>query len=251
MFRINFLVLLFMHVLGDYYFQNDRLAKKKTMSIVSVARHCIIYAAACMILTIAIYSKSIIIGVVALIISHVIIDFVKYFLVKYLTRKGKYTAADERTIYIVDQGFHLISIAIIAYVFSVNNNVITVVPYIQSVFEVLNLSVEKAFMWCLVLLLIWKPANITIKKLLSLHRPIDESLGEDAKKAGGIIGLLERLVILILLSINQFSAIGLVLTAKSIARYDEISKKKAFAEYYLLGTLLSTFIVISIYLVIL
>ena len=39
---------------------------------------------------------------------------------------------------------------------------------------------------------------------------------------------------------QQYSAVGLVLTAKSIARYDRISKDQSFAEYYLLGTLLST-----------
>jgi hypothetical protein len=33
---------------------------------------------------------------------------------------------------------------------------------------------------------------------------------------------------------------GVVLTAKSIARYDRISKDQGFAEYYLLGTLMST-----------
>lgn len=35
---------------------------------------------------------------------------------------------------------------------------------------------------------------------------------------------------------RYISAIGLVLTAKSIARYGRISKEKNFAEYYLLGT---------------
>ena len=45
---------------------------------------------------------------------------------------------------------------------------------------------------------------------------------------------------------NQYSAIGLVLTAKSIARYDKIAKEPDFAEYYLLGTLLSTVAVILI-----
>ena len=45
---------------------------------------------------------------------------------------------------------------------------------------------------------------------------------------------------LIFISIGQYSAIGLVLTAKSIARYDKIAKDPEFAEYYLLGTLLST-----------
>jgi hypothetical protein len=62
--------------------------------------------------------------------------------------------------------------------------------------------------------------------------------------------LLERLIIVIFLSINQYSAIGLVLTAKSIARYDRISKDQAFAEYYLLGTLLSSIMVIVTYLLV-
>lgn len=35
------------------------------------------------------------------------------------------------------------------------------------------------------------------------------------------------------------------MTAKSIARYDRISKDQEFAEYYLLGTLLSTICAIA------
>ena len=70
-----------------------------------------------------------------------------------------------------------------------------------------------------------------------------ENKEEDTKKdnnAGRFIGTIERIIMLIFLSIGQYSAIGLVLTAKSIARYDRISKEKDFAEYYLLGTLIST-----------
>ena len=51
---------------------------------------------------------------------------------------------------------------------------------------------------------------------------------------------------LIFLFIKQYSAVGLVLTAKSIARYDKISKDKDFAEYYLLGTLISTLVSIIV-----
>ena len=57
---------------------------------------------------------------------------------------------------------------------------------------------------------------------------------------GDFIGTLERIIMVVLMSINQHSAVGLVLTAKSIARYDKISKDQEFAEHYLLGTLLST-----------
>ena len=49
---------------------------------------------------------------------------------------------------------------------------------------------------------------------------------------------------LLILSKDQYSALGFVLTAKSIARYDKIAKDERFAEYYLLGTLVSTLSVI-------
>ena len=63
--------------------------------------------------------------------------------------------------------------------------------------------------------------------------------------AGRFVGTLERMILLMLISLKQYSAIGLVLTAKSIARYDKIAKEPEFAEYYLLGTLLSTTVAIG------
>lgn len=50
--------------------------------------------------------------------------------------------------------------------------------------------------------------------------------------------------------LGQYSAIGFVLTAKSIARYNKIVEEAEFAECYLLGTLLSTMLVIATYLLI-
>lgn len=76
-------------------------------------------------------------------------------------------------------------------------------------------------------------------QLLHIIRPKSVAVSKN-NNAGRFIGTLERIIILIFLSIGQYSAIGLVLTAKSIARYERISKEKKFAEYYLLGTLLST-----------
>lgn len=69
---------------------------------------------------------------------------------------------------------------------------------------------------------------------------------KEVNNTGRFIGTLERIIMLIFLSIGQYSAIGLVLTAKSIARYDRISKEKNFAEYYLLGTLISTVVAIVV-----
>ena len=62
--------------------------------------------------------------------------------------------------------------------------------------------------------------------------------------------MLERIFILLMLTINEYSSIGLVITAKSVVRYKKISEDPIFSEYYLLGTLLSTIIVIIAFLMI-
>ncbi|MDY6981666.1 MAG: hypothetical protein SV422_01120 [Pseudomonadota bacterium] len=57
--------------------------------------------------------------------------------------------------------------------------------------------------------------------------------------AGRVIGFLERwLVYIVILASNDLQAIGLILAAKSLARMKQMDDK-AFAEYVLIGTLLS------------
>jgi len=60
---------------------------------------------------------------------------------------------------------------------------------------------------------------------------------------GRIIGIVERILIYYLVLNGQFAAIGLVLAAKSFARYKEMDKRE-FAEYVLIGTLISTVLAI-------
>jgi hypothetical protein len=98
----------------------------------------------------------------------------------------------------------------------------------------------------ILLILCAKPANIAIKACIGHYRPSAEDGAEDdrTRKAGATIGTLERLMILVLLSLGQYAAIGLVLTAKSIVRYEKISKVPQFSEYYLMGTLASMLITI-------
>ncbi len=64
---------------------------------------------------------------------------------------------------------------------------------------------------------------------------------------GTMSGSMERLLMALMIGLQQFSAIGLVLIAKSIARYDKISKRPAFAEYFLIGTLYSTIATVVLY----
>jgi hypothetical protein len=102
------------------------------------------------------------------------------------------------------------------------------------------------------LLLVTNEANLLIRYVfrvthLSPRTEVTGKRGKGGKKtridvralnAGRIIGILERLLIYILVLNAQFAAIGFILAAKSFTRYKEL-EKRAFAEYVLVGTLLS------------
>jgi|GEM_PF-103043 len=57
-------------------------------------------------------------------------------------------------------------------------------------------------------------------------------------RLGKAVGILERLVLLTLVAVEALPALGFVLAAKSLARYQELNNRE-FAEYYLVGTLAS------------
>lgn len=88
------------------------------------------------------------------------------------------------------------------------------------------------------------PTASLIRAALWRYRPEEQN---SVPNAGKFVGILERWIILYMLIVQEFSAIGFVLVAKSVARYERISKETRFAEYYLLGTLLSTLLVLVIY----
>ena len=58
---------------------------------------------------------------------------------------------------------------------------------------------------------------------------------------GHLIGALERLLTLTLVLLGEWSALGFILAAKSIARFKELEDRE-FSEYYLLGTLTSVIV---------
>ncbi len=64
------------------------------------------------------------------------------------------------------------------------------------------------------------------------------SIDRSEYRAGWIIGILERLVVYIAVLSGQVAAIGFVLVAKGFTRFKELEKRR-FAEYVLIGTLLS------------
>jgi hypothetical protein len=64
------------------------------------------------------------------------------------------------------------------------------------------------------------------------------SRGPSPARIGATIGVLERLLIVTLVLTGAEAAIGLVVAAKTLARFKQLDDRQ-FAEYYLLGTLAS------------
>ena len=77
----------------------------------------------------------------------------------------------------------------------------------------------------------------------------DLELGKTAhgcRNAGAIIGGMERFLIAICLLTGNFVSIGIVIAAKSVARFKYISKQE-YAEYFLIGTFYSLLFTMAVY----
>ena len=82
------------------------------------------------------------------------------------------------------------------------------------------------------------PAGILIGQFTSKWR---EKIAdaESLADAGKWIGIVERTIILIFVLYNQFSAIGLLVAAKGIIRFNEKDRQEIKTEYLVIGTLMS------------
>lgn len=89
-------------------------------------------------------------------------------------------------------------------------------------------------------------ANILLRYLLQvLQLAPREELDEQEYNTGRVIGMLERIFVYIFVLTGQYAAIGFILAAKGVARFREF-ENRTFAEYVLIGTLLSTLLALFV-----
>lgn len=247
MIKHYFCVLFLVHILCDFYLQSQKMSENKQQNFLWVIIHSAVYAVVGVILL-----KAVIPGLPGkylfyFAISHALIDGIKYAVCNCGSMKTISFFKKSINVFIADQLLHIMVIFTITYFIRDIKPEILYSAEIKNIFDVFNVSETVILRWGIKLTLIHKPANIFISNMLSEYRPDSKNCREPSdKNAGRFIGTLERIIMVILISINQYSAAGLVLTAKSIARYDKISKEQEFAEYYLLGTLLSTICAIGV-----
>lgn len=242
-----FIILLCIHVLGDFYFQTEKVAERKKEEFKWVLLHSMIYAViSVLIISIAMPGLPYIYTLI-FIISHGIIDILKFLICNCKFINDRTKICSKENIFIIDQTLHIVIIVSIAYA-TCNYSIDRL--FSNQIMESFNLiGISEKLVLCLLIkiLLIHKPANILISSILEKYKPMEEKRDATKEKnAGRFIGTLERIIMTIFITINQYSVVGLVLTAKSITRYNKISEEPEFAEYYLLGTLLSTICAICV-----
>ena len=85
---------------------------------------------------------------------------------------------------------------------------------------------------------LWGWATMITVSVVDLVRPGQVREEPNRVGAGEVIGVLERYVTFVLVVSGAFTAVGFVIAAKAAARFP-LFKEKAFAEYFLIGTLTS------------
>lgn len=233
------LILAVGHVLGDFYLQNEKISIYKDVKYKGILLHSVEYYIACVLCILPVFSIDMFFAASFSAFAHFIIDSVKYVLL--LKKKIKKSCM----VFVLDQCAHMVSILGLVYIMVIRNFVIGRTVITEAIPIVFGYDAETISSWILVILLLHVPANIFIQNFLGEYKPNENEIIIRADyKAGRKIGTIERLIMLIFLSKDQFAALGFILTAKSVARYDRIAKDEKFAEYYLLGTLVSTLWVI-------
>jgi hypothetical protein len=133
----------------------------------------------------------------------------------------------QNKIFFIDQALHIAVLIIAVIVFKSYLNPMVNVPVSNH-----HLLILAGYLVCL------KPSNIFIREVFnSYHISMDVDSQDDLLRAGRLIGNIERILTLTLLLMSQFGAVGFLIAAKSILRYE--GKKTSKTEYVLIGSLLS------------
>ena len=244
--------ILLAHVLGDYYFQTERLSvlvrseadlsvdfpfnlRRRPYLLVHALFY---YLAALIVLNMSAYYGFLpvldaYVLAVLMAVFHLFIDlFMKGpWFDSFLNRLSSIFFFDldvnrfNFVRFILDQFLHFLSFVLFLSLFDVSGYVLG----------------SSLFLALIALLLVMKPANIVIRLLLAKYMP-DKNELDGYEGAGALIGNLERILYLIAMGTHLYIGFAVILSIKGFARYKQIGDDPKFAEYFTLGTFLSLLI---------
>lgn len=145
------------------------------------------------------------------------------FISHYLIDSVKSKVKDNIFTFICDQTIHIIILWLLSYF----------------AFTTVNIKFSEAFwVYAAGFVFTTTPSGFLIGKFL---KPITKSDNENIKNnASAWVGIIERILIIIFVVLGNFQAIGFLVAAKSIFRFNDVKDEgNSKAEYFLLGTLVS------------
>jgi len=232
-----FLAIYLAHLLGDFVFQTTRLVFKKHRGdwhgyvVHGVTHYVLLLAIVALADPHRFPTPSFQLVAVSLSVIHLLVDWAK------ISSTKSRLLPDNALVFLLDQAIHLLTV-IGAVFFLVHPSV---QPFVSWLTRIRSIQ-EKILLVTVVYVLVIFGGGYLIRALIA-HLWKEEQ-GKETKEheevinAGLYIGWLERFLVLTALFLQSPATVGFILAAKSIARYPEL-KSVRFAEYFLIGTLLS------------
>ena len=157
-------------------------------------------------------------AILVIMITHILIDGWKSF------------QKEEVKYFLLDQLFHLLVILVCWYVIFLYPD--DLVAAWEEISDKDSIILVTAYVF------VTFPAGIFISQITKKWRDRITD-GTTLGNAGKWIGIIERVIILTLVIQNQYEAIGLLIAAKSLLRFNEANRPEIKTEYLLIGTLIS------------
>ncbi|WP_162339473.1 DUF3307 domain-containing protein [Cyclobacterium salsum] len=211
--------LILAHLLGDFLLQPNswvRAKEIKKLRAIQLYLHLLLHGVLMLLLVADLEFWPYLLAVV---LSHGIIDLVKIQAQKPTTR---------RYWFFVDQAAHLTIL------------VLAVGLYDPSLIPEVSFS-EKYWLLITLGVFLTLPSSVIIQTIISKWTPLSEDSGSSLDKAGQYIGILERLFVFAFILSGRWEAIGFLVAAKSVFRFGDLrqSRDRKLTEYILIGTLIS------------
>lgn len=238
--------LLIVHILCDFYFQTPSMCVNKirhTIKGCALWSHVAVVGLLSWIAVWSIYGWWL---AILIMVSHLAIDWLKSLLqlkedIYRIDRDGTLVSGSKRRydlyLFIGDQILHILMIGLIAWWWYRLNNNWEQFQWLQFLLRNHTLLIYSI----VALLLVLKPVNILMLQILRSFK-LDDYCNEEEHgyfHAGALIGYTERSLMLLFVILSQYEAIGFLIAAKSILRFNEASSGNVKSEYVLSGTLLS------------
>lgn len=215
------------HLAGDFVFQSKKWIEDRNEKGYK-SQYLYLHTAVHLLLLVVFFATelSAVFGSLLLIvILHFLIDLAK----AYLERTSRFSSFG---LFVTDQVLHMLVLALV------------VVLRFPEVSDYLIISTEKLLLYGIALLLVSSVSSVAMKLFFrKWNRAFKKKTleKESLKNAGNIIGITERLLVVLFINIGFFEGIGYLLAAKSIFRFGDLThaKDRKLTEYILSGTLIS------------